>query len=214
MSTPPLSSLFKLLHELFGPDLIDLSYHFDTPVATVYAGSVVRALTLLRDHKKCQFRQLVDITAVDYPEHAQRFEIIYNVLSHKNNTRLRVKIRTDCGTPINSVTGVFASANWYEREIWDLFGVLFADHPDLRRILTDYNFSGHPLRKDFPLSGFTQVAYDEEQKRVVYEPVKLDQNYRSFDFQSPWEGILGEGLLQKPHLVNNPDKKPTTVTHG
>ncbi len=208
MSTPPLSSLFKLLHELLGPDLIDLSYNFDTPIATVYAGSVVRALALLRDHKKCQFRQLIDITVVDYPEHTQRFEVIYNMLSHKNNTRLRIKIRTDSTTPFNSVTGVFACANWYEREIWDLFGIPFADHPDLRRILTDYDFSGHPLRKDFPLSGFSQVAYETEQQRVVYEPVKLDQNYRSFDFLSPWEG-----LLQKPSSLSNPDKTNDPMTH-
>jgi NADH-quinone oxidoreductase subunit C len=210
MGTPPLSSLFKLLHELLGPDLIDLSYSFDAPVATIYAGSVVRALTLLRDHKKCQFRQLVDIAAIDYPAHAQRFEIVYNLLSHKNNMRLRIKIRTDSSSPINSATGVFISANWYEREIWDLFGVLFSDHPDLRRILTDYDFSGHPLRKDFPLSGFSQVAYDTEQQRVIYEPVKLDQNYRSFDFLSPWEGIL-----QKPSPLNDSDKTPTTtMIHG
>lgn len=189
MVTPPLSTLFKLLHELLGPDLIDLTYNFDTPVATIYASSIVRALTLLRDHKKCQFKQLVDITAVDYPDRPQRFEVIYNIMSHKYNTRLRLKLRADGETSINSVMGVFACANWYEREIWDLFGIVFAEHPDLRRILTDYNFSGHPLRKDFPLTGFTQVAFDPEQQRVVYEPVKLEQNYRSFDFLSPWEGL-------------------------
>jgi NADH-quinone oxidoreductase subunit C len=154
-------------------------------------------LTLLRDHKKFRFRQLVDITAVDYPEKPQRFEVIYNLLSHKANMRVRVKVKVDCRASVTSIIGVFPAASWYEREIWDLFGISFSDHPDLRRILTDYDFEGHPLRKDFPLSGFTQVTYDPNQGRVIYEPVKLDQNYRSFDFLSPWEGMLQKTDAEK-----------------
>lgn len=184
------ADLTDLFHEILSPDLIEASYDYNEPVLMVYAGANVRVLTLLRDNKKFRFRQLVDITAVDYPGKPQRFEVIYNLLSHTTNMRVRVKLKVDCKATVSSIVGVFPAADWYEREIWDLFGIPFEDHPDLRRILTDYNFEGHPLRKDFPLSGFTQVVYDPNQERVVNEPVKLNQNYRSFDFLSPWEGIL------------------------
>lgn len=197
MNSVSFSTLSDLFHEILSPDLIEVSYDYDEPVLTVYAGSNVRVLTLLRDHKKFRFRQLVDIIAVDYPEKPQRFEVIYNLLSHKVNMRVRVKLKVDCKASVNSITGVFPAASWYEREIWDLFGISFTDHPDLRRILTDYDFEGHPLRKDFPLSGFTQVIYDPNQGRVVQEPVKLDQNYRSFDFLSPWEGMLQKTDAEK-----------------
>jgi NADH-quinone oxidoreductase subunit C len=145
-------------------------------------------LTFLRDDPKCLFRQLVDVCGVDYPERPLRFDVVYHLLSHRLNRRVRVKLQTDEDTPVPSAAPVHPAAAWFEREIWDLYGVWFADHPDLRRILTDYGFEGHPLRKDFPLTGFVELRYDEEQKRVVYEPVKLTQEFRRFDFLSPWEG--------------------------
>jgi len=150
--------------------------------------SIETVLWFLRDDEQCQFKQLIDIAGVDYPEREQRFEVVYQLLSLTKNIRLRVKVHTDDKTPVPSVVGVYSSAGWYEREVWDMYGVLFAEHPDLRRILTDYGFDGHPQRKDFPLTGYVELRYDEEQKRVVYEPVKLTQAYRNFDFQSPWEG--------------------------
>lgn len=156
---------------------------------TVEAQSIVRVLSFLRDDVNFQFRQLMDVCGVDYPGREKRFEVVYNLLSLTHNRRIRVKIMTDEHTPVPSVTGVFNSANWWEREAWDLFGILFADHPDLRRMLCDYGFEGHPLRKDFPLTGYVEVRYDADRKGVVYEPVKLDQEYRNFDFLSPWEGI-------------------------
>ena len=131
----------------------------------------------------------MDVCGVDWPERERRFDVVYNLLSLKLNQRVRVKIQTDETTPVPSVTAIFPSAGWYEREAWDLFGIFFSDHPDLRRLLTDYGFEGHPLRKDFPLTGYVEVRYDDEQKRVVYEPVKLTQDFRSFDFLSPWEGM-------------------------
>ena len=153
------------------------------------AGAIGRVLTWLRDDSNCQFKCLVDIAGVDYPGRDQRFDVVYNLLSLKHNQRIRVKLATDEATPVPSVVAIFSSAGWYEREAWDLYGILFADHPDLRRILTDYGFEGHPLRKDFPLTGHVEVRYDDELKRVVQEPVKLTQDFRSFDFLSPWEGM-------------------------
>ena len=150
---------------------------------------IVHVLTFLRDDVNCRFKQLVDVCGVDYPDRNPRFEIVYNLLSLTNNIRIRVKVRTNEEIPVPTVTGVFSSANWWEREAWDLFGIYFSGHPDLRRILTDYGFEGHPLRKDFPLTGYKEIRYDDEKKRVVYEPVKLIQEYRSFDFLSPWEGM-------------------------
>ena len=150
--------------------------------------AVVRVLMFLRDDSNCLFRLLMDVCGVDYPERPQRFDVVYHLLSLKQDQRARVKVRTDEATPVPSVTGVFSSAGWFERETWDMYGVMFSGHPDLRRILTDYGFEGHPLRKDFPLTGFVEVRYDEEQKRVVYEPVTLTQEFRRFDFMSPWEG--------------------------
>ncbi len=151
--------------------------------------AIVRVLTHLRDDPRLLFKELLDVCGVDYPDRAERFEVVYNLLSLRHNRRIRVKVATDESEPVPSVTGVFSSANWYERETWDLFGVYFSDHPDLRRILTDYGFEGHPLRKDFPLTGYVEMRYDEDQKRVVYEPVRLKQEFRSFDFLSPWEGM-------------------------
>jgi NADH-quinone oxidoreductase subunit C len=150
---------------------------------------LIQLLIFLRDDSSCLFKQLVELTAVDYPEREKRFEVVYHLLSYDNNQRICVKIDTDEETPVMSVTPLFNAANWMEREAWDMYGVKFSDHPDLRRILTDYGFEGHPLRKDFPLTGYVEVRYDEEQKRVIYEPVKLRQEFRDFDFTSPWEGM-------------------------
>ncbi len=152
------------------------------------AGQIVGLLATLRDHPDYRFRQLIDLCAADYPERDQRFDVVYHLLSLKQNVRVRVKVRTDEDTAVPSVTSVFPNADWYEREAFDMYGVFFDGHPDLRRILTDYGFHGHPLRKDFPMSGYVEVRYDEALKRVVYEPVKLAQEYRTFDFLSPWEG--------------------------
>ena len=151
--------------------------------------SIIELLTFLKDDSQCRFETLVDICACDYPDDAERFEVVYHLLSMRLNQRIRVKIRTDETTPVPSALPVFPCANWYEREAFDMYGVLFSGHPDLRRILTDYGFEGYPLRKDFPLTGFVEVRYDEGQKRVVREPVKLTQEFRNFDFVSPWEGM-------------------------
>ncbi|MCF8532160.1 MAG: NADH-quinone oxidoreductase subunit C [Reyranella sp.] len=145
-------------------------------------------LVFLRDDPKCLFKQLIDICGVDWPERAKRFDVVYNLLSLVNNQRIRIKVTTDESTPVPSAARVFNAASWFERETYDLYGVWFSDHPDLRRILTDYGFEGHPLRKDFPLTGFVELRWDDVQKRVVYEPVKLAQEFRRFDFLSPWEG--------------------------
>lgn len=150
---------------------------------------IVEVLTALRDSPSGRFIQLIDLTAVDHPERPRRFEVVYHLLSYVKNVRVRVKIETEEGAPVPSVIPVFPNANWYEREVFDLFGVTFDGHPDLRRILTDYGFQGHPLRKDFPMSGYVELRYDETLKRVVYEPVKLAAEYRPWDFLSPWEGV-------------------------
>ena len=155
---------------------------------TVVREHIVQVLKHLRDDARCQFSVLIDICGADYPERPKRFEIIYHLLSPKQNQRIRLKTQTDENTAVPSVISIFPAANWFEREAFDFYGILFSGHPDLRRILTDYGSQGHPLRKDFPLTGYVEVRYDDEQKRVVYEPVKLTQEYRSFDFMSPWEG--------------------------
>ena len=152
------------------------------------ADQIIRILTFLRDDSGCQFKVLIDLCGVDYPERPQRFDVVYHLLSVRHNQRIRVKVEADDELPIPSVTEVFTVAGWYEREAWDLFGILFSGHSDLRRLLTDYGFEGHPLRKDFPLTGFVELRYDDEQKRVAYEPVTLTQEFRRFDFMSPWEG--------------------------
>ena len=168
--------------------------------------SIVKVLTFLRDDPRCLFKVLVDLCGVDYPQRPERFEVVYNLLSLHHNQRIRVKVTTDEETPVPSVSGTFSTANWFEREAWDLFGIYFSDHPDLRRILTDYGFEGHPLRKDFPLTGYVEVRYDEEQKRVVYEPIKLKQEFRSFDFTSPWEGM--NHILPGDEKAASPAPKP------
>jgi NADH-quinone oxidoreductase subunit C len=152
------------------------------------AAEIVRVVTFLRDDPACQFVNIIDVTAVDWPSRAKRFDVVYHFLSPTRNARVRVKVETDEATPVPSIIDVFPGADWYERETYDLYGVLFTGHPDLRRLLTDYGFQGHPLRKDFPLTGFVEVRWDDEQKRVVYDKVRLAQEFRNFDFLSPWEG--------------------------
>lgn len=160
----------------------------DELAITVSKDSVVSVLSFLKKEPKFRFNQLLSICGADYPERPKRFEVVYNLLSMKNNTRLIVKVPAGYNEVVPSISEVFANTIWYEREVWDMYGIMFADNPDLRRILTDYNFEGHPLRKDFPLTGHVEVRYDLEQKKVVYEPVTLTQDFRNFDFMSPWEG--------------------------
>lgn len=152
------------------------------------ADDIVALMRFLRDDKRMQFISFIDACGVDYPGNEKRFEVVYHLLSPKQNARIRVKLSTDDETPVPSITGVFPGADWFEREAYDMYGILFTGHPDLRRILTDYGFDGHPLRKDFPLTGYVEVRYDDEAKRVVYEPVELRQEFRDFDYESPWEG--------------------------
>ena len=149
---------------------------------------LIDVVHFLKSNESCKFKQLIDIAGVDYPENEKRFELVYLFLSHEHNIRIKLLIRFDVKKSINSLTKIFPSANWMEREVFDMYGIKFKNHPDLRRILTDYGFKGHPLRKDFPLTGFNEVRYSEKDKKVIYEPVKLEQNYRNFDFESPWEG--------------------------
>jgi NADH-quinone oxidoreductase subunit C len=177
------------LEQVPGKAITSMNVTLGELTLNVARDGIVKLLTFLRDDSQCRFETLVDICACDYPTEAERFEVVYHLLSMRLNQRIRVKVRTDENTPVPSATAVFPVANWYEREAFDMYGVLFSDHPDLRRILTDYGFEGYPLRKDFPLTGRVEVRYDESQKRVVYEPVKLMQEYRNFDFLSPWEGM-------------------------
>ena len=184
-----IESVAESIRDGIGAIVKDLSIVGGQLVAIVEKEDIAKLLLFLRDDVNCQFKQLMDICGVDYPERPQRFEVVYNLLSLVHNNRVTVKVMLDDNSSIPSVSKVFSSADWWEREIWDLFGIFFSGHPDLRRILTDYGFDGHPLRKDFPLTGYVEVRYDDAQKRVVYEPVKLTQEYRDFDFLSPWEGM-------------------------
>ena len=189
MSDSVLIDLGQSITAALDPDVS--GYEVVVGQLTVHArrGAIVKVLTFLRDESDCLFHQLIDLTAVDHPEREERFDVVYNLLSMKQNQRVRVKVTTDEDQPVPSIAELFPCATWFEREVWDMFGIFFADNPDLRRILTDYGFEGHPLRKDFPMTGYVEVRYDEEQKRVVYEPVKLNQDFRTFDFLSPWEGM-------------------------
>lgn len=183
-----LRELAGLIEAQLGDDLAASDLAHGELSITVPAVLLPRVLLWLRDDPSTLFKELVDICGVDYPEREQRFDVVYHLLSLHHNQRLRVRVLTDEATPVPSVTGLFRSAGWFEREAWDMYGIMFADHPDLRRLLTDYGFEGHPLRKDFPLTGYVEMRYDDEQQRVVYEPVKLRQDFRTFDFLSPWEG--------------------------
>ena len=166
--------------------------------------NLIEVILFLKSHDKLKFRQLIDIAGVDYPEDEKRFKLIYLLLSHETNKRIKILINFEIGKKIPTMTKVYPSANWMEREVFDMYGIEFVDHPDLRRILTDYNFEGYPLRKDFPLTGFNEVRYSEKEKKVIYEPVKLEQNFRNFDFESPWEGTK---YIKEIKENNNNDKK-------
>ena len=161
---------------------------FDQLYIDIYYENLISVILFLKTNSKCKFRQLIDITAVDYPHKEERFKLVYLLLSLENNLRIVININIDEKTIVPSLTKIYPASNWMEREVFDMYGISFKDHPDLRRILTDYGFKGHPLRKDFPLTGHTEVRYSEEQKKVISEPVKLEQNYRNFDYESPWEG--------------------------
>ena len=168
--------------------IISSKINFGQLFINIDSNNLISSILFLKTNEKCRFRQLIDITAVDYPEKEKRFKVVYLLLSHENNLRILVNINIDEKKLVPSITKIFPSANWMEREVFDMYGITFNDHPDLRRILTDYGFEGFPLRKDFPLTGHTEVRYSEDKKKVISEPVRLDQQYRDFDFESPWEG--------------------------
>ena len=189
MTDQALKDLADTIDAALGDDILKTEVALGELVVTVRREAILRVLTFLRDDARCLFQQLMDVCGADYPARPERLEVVYNLLSLKHNRRIRLKLTTIEGVPVPSATAVFVGANWFEREVWDMFGVLFSDHPDLRRILSDYGFDGHPLRKDFPLTGYVELRYDNEQKRLVFEPVKLTQDFRTFDFLSPWEGM-------------------------
>ena len=168
--------------------IISSEINFGQLFINIDSHNLISSILFLKANEKCRFKQLIDITAVDYPEKEKRFKVVYLLLSHENNLRILININIDEKKSVPSITKIFPAANWMEREVFDMYGISFKDHPDLRRILTDYGFKGYPLRKDFPLTGHTEVRYSEDKKKVIYEPVKLDQEYRHFDFESPWEG--------------------------
>jgi NADH-quinone oxidoreductase subunit C len=184
----PLSDLEKTVNSGLTTAIKRSEVNFDQLFVEVDVENIVSTILFLKTNEKCKFKQLIDITAVDYPQKEKRFKIIYLLLSHENNLRIIININIDEKLLVPSIAKIFPSANWMEREVFDMYGISFKDHPDLRRILTDYGFEGHPLRKDFPLTGHTEVRYSEEKKKVISEPVKLDQEYRRFDSESPWEG--------------------------
>ncbi|MEO1649591.1 MAG: NADH-quinone oxidoreductase subunit C [Pseudomonadota bacterium] len=186
--TTPLSDLAEVIVSKYGDAITSHEIAFGELTLHADREQIIGLMRRLRDDAITQFEILIDLCGVDYPGRDQRFDVVYHLLSPRNNHRIRVKLKTDAATPVPSLIDVFPAADWYEREAYDLYGILFSGHPDLRRLLTDYGFTGHPLRKDFPLTGTVEVRYDDEQKRVIYEPVKLVQEFRDFDFESPWEG--------------------------
>jgi NADH-quinone oxidoreductase subunit C len=183
-----MNDLAEYLKEKLGARVESAVVAYGELTLNVAAGDIVEILTFLKRDVQCQFISIIDVCGADYPARLRRFDVVYHLLSPRQNIRIRVKVQTDEDTPVPSVTSVYPGADWFEREAYDLYGILFTGHPDLRRLLTDYGFEGHPLRKDFPLTGFVEVRYDDEVKRVVYEPVELKQEFRNFDFLSPWEG--------------------------
>ena len=183
-----LQKLEKLINSELSSKINNSSITNEELLVETDENNLIDVIQFLKTNENCKFKQLIDIAGVDYPENEKRFELVYLFLSHENNLRIKLLIKFETKQAINSITKIFPSANWMEREVFDMYGIKFKNHPDLRRILTDYGFKGHPLRKDFPLTGFNEVRYSEKDKKVVYEPVKLEQNYRNFDFESPWEG--------------------------
>lgn len=215
LSTPEaLNDIATHAAEKLGGSIVEFKVLKGELVIWIKREDAVKVFTFLRDDPETCFQQLIDVTAVDYPDRPERFELVYHLLSLKNNNRVRVKYTTDENTPVPSIVCVFSAANWFEREVWDMYGVMFENHPDHRRILTDYGFDGHPLRKDFPLTGYVEVRYDQDQKRVIYEPVKLQQDFRSFDYLSPWEGLTdiqlpGDEKAVQPKTGWKPTSKAT-----
>jgi NADH-quinone oxidoreductase subunit C len=183
-----LQALSDHIASSLGAAVVDRAIAFDELTVVARREEIVQVVTFLRDDPQCRFVCFIDICGADYPAREERFDVVYHFLAPHHNRRIRVKVMTDEATPVPSLVSLFPAANWYEREAYDLYGILFSGHPDLRRILTDYGFEGHPLRKDFPMTGYVEVRYDDGQGRVVYEPVKLSQEFRNFDFLSPWEG--------------------------
>ena len=202
--TSSLKNLEKLINSELSSKVKSSIIENDELLIETEETELLDVVQFLKSHEKCKFRQLIDIAGVDYPENEKRFELIYLFLSHEHNLRIKLLIKFQVNQTIVSLTKIFPSANWMEREVFDMYGVKFKNHPDLRRILTDYGFQGHPLRKDFPLTGFNEVRYSEKEKKVIYEPVKLEQNYRNFDFESPWEGT---NYLKEIKNTNNKDGK-------
>ena len=183
-----IKDLEKIVNSSLSTSIIKSEINFDQLYLDIDVKDIISTILFLKTNDKCRFKQLIDITAVDFPNRESRFKIVYLLLSHESNLRIIVNTNIDDKKMLPSLTKIFPSANWMEREVFDMYGISFKDHPDLRRILTDYGFEGYPLRKDFPLTGHTEVRYSEDKKKVIYEPVKLDQEYRNFDFESPWEG--------------------------
>jgi len=202
---PQLKEVDQIINSELTSKIKNTSINFNELLIETTENDLIQVIIFLKSHDKLKFRQLIDIAGVDYPEEEKRFKLIYLLLSHEKNLRIKISTNFEIGTEIPSIVKLFPSANWMEREVFDMYGIKFKNHPDLRRILTDYNFEGHPLRKDFPLTGFTQVKYSEKDKKVIYEDVKLDQNYRDFDFSSPWEGTKYIKEVNKKNKDN--DKK-------
>jgi NADH-quinone oxidoreductase subunit C len=186
--TQSLEDLAKKIADSVPGAVLSQTIALDQLTLEIACADIFKTLEFLRDDPHCAFAVLIDICGVDWPQRAKRFDVVYHLLSLTQNMRIRLKVETDEDTPVASAVSLFPAANWFEREAFDMYGITFADHPDLRRLLTDYGFSGYPLRKDFPLTGYVEVRYDEEVKRVVYQPVELVQEFRDFDFMSPWEG--------------------------
>ena len=199
-----LQNLEKLINSELSSKIYSSSIDNQELLIEIDENDLVDVVQFLKLNENCKFKQLIDIAGVDYPENDKRFELIYLFLSHENNTRIKLLIKFEINQIIHSITKIFPSANWMEREVFDMYGIKFKNHPDLRRILTDYGFKGHPLRKDFPLTGFNEVRYSEKDKKVIYEPVKLEQNYRNFDFESPWEGT---NYIKEVKNLNKDGKK-------
>ena len=204
MNLKRLQVIEKTINSELSSKIKNSSIKHDELLIEINDNDLVDVVQFLKSNENCKFRQLIDIAGVDYPENEKRFELIYLFLSHENNLRIKLLTKFELNQTINSITKIFPSANWMEREVFDMYGIKFKNHPDLRRILTDYGFKGHPLRKDFPLTGFNEVRYSEKAKKVIYEPVKLEQNYRNFDFESPWEGT---NYIKEIKNLDKDDKK-------
>jgi NADH-quinone oxidoreductase subunit C len=205
--TQSLQGITERIQQALQKDLLSADIQLGELTITISKELLIKVFTFLRDAADLHFQQLIDLTAVDYPSRTPRFDVVYHLLSLETNQRLRVKALVEADETVPSITTVYTCANWFEREVWDMYGIPFTGHPDLRRLLTDYGFEGHPLRKDFPLTGYVEVRYDEKQKRVLYEPVQLQQDFRTFNFVSPWEGMIPK----KPHLPGDEKALPSVL---